>query len=122
MRRGSWAVLLWLPVIAVLSVAVSWGAKEAWIFDHGWIPPLVWLLSVVLLAVGRPRVRDDGTAPCLWSRFAWAVFAYAIALGLVGPMLWVQRDRYTAPWFILLLTPLAWAGVIGPGRGERVWG
>ena len=118
MRQGSWAVLLWLPVIAVLTVAVGWGAKEAWIYDHGWIPALAWLLGVVLLGAGRPRVRDEDPAQLRRSRVGWAVYAYALALGVIGPMLWVQRDRPSGPWFVLLLAPLAWVGVTGPGRGE----
>jgi hypothetical protein len=118
MRRGSWAALLWLPVTAVLTVAIGWGAKEAWIFHHGWIPPLAWLLGVILLVVGRPRIRDEDAAQLLRSRVAWAVFAYAVALALFDPMLWVQRDRHSGPWFILLLAPLVWVGVNGPGRQE----
>ena len=118
MQRGSWTVLFWLPVIAILTVAVGWGAKSAWIFDHGWIPPLVWLGGVLLLAVGRPRVRNEDTAQLRRLQVAWAVFAYAVALGVVEPMLWVQRDRYSGPWFVLLLTPLAWVGINGPRHGE----
>ena len=37
---------------------------------------------------------------------------------LVGPMLAVQRDPYSAPWFILFLAPLVWIGITGPSRGE----
>lgn len=118
MRRGSWAVLLWLPATTVLTVAVGWGAKEAWVFDHWWAPLLAWLLGIVLLAVGRPRAWDKSPVQRLRSRLAWVVFAYAVLLGLVEPMLWVQRDRHSGPWFVVLLVPLAWVGVTGPGRGE----
>ncbi|MBL8867191.1 MAG: hypothetical protein JNK93_16670 [Planctomycetia bacterium] len=122
MRRGSWAMLLWLPVIVVLTAAVGWGAKEAWIFYHWWVPLLAWILGLVLLAVGRPRVPEGGAAQLLRSRVAWALFAYAVALGLLEPMLLVQRNWHSGPWFILLLVPLAWAGVTGPGRGDWAHG
>lgn len=45
-----------------------------------------------------------------------------VVLGVLRPMLWVQQDRHLGPWFVLLLAPLVWVGVTGPGRGEWVRG
>jgi hypothetical protein len=120
MRRGSWAVPFWLPATAAVAVGVAIGAKEAWIFDHDWIPPLAWILGVVMIAVGRPRVTNKDAVQLRRSRFAWALFAYAVALALVEPMLWAQRDRRFGPCLVLLLAPLVWVGVTAPGRGEWV--
>ena len=122
MRRGSWAVLLWLPVIAILTVAVGWGAKKAWIFSHGWIPPFALLLGLALLWFGRPRVRDGKPTQLRRSGVAWLLIAYAVALGMIDPMLWVQRNPHFAPWFVLALAPFVWTGVTAPGRGEWVRG
>jgi hypothetical protein len=118
MRRGSWIVVLCFPVSAEITAAVAWGAKEAWIFDHGWSPPAAWLLGIALLVGGRPVVAAGDAAQLRRSRWAWATVGYAVTLGLVGPMLWVQANRHAAPWFVLLLAPLAWVGVTGPGRGD----
>jgi hypothetical protein len=118
MRRGSWTVLLWLPLVAVLTIGIAWGAKNAWIFDHGWIPPLAWLLGIVLLAIGRPRVREQEAIQIWRSQSAWVMFGYSIALGLLEPMLVAQRNHQYSPWFVLLLVPVAWVAVIGFGRSE----
>ena len=119
MRRGSWALLLWLPAIATLVVVIAWGARKAWILDYGWIPPpLGWLIGVILLLIGRPWVRDEIGTQRVRPQVAWIIFAYSVALGLIGPMWWVREDRHSGPWFVLLLLPLAWVGVAGSARGE----
>jgi hypothetical protein len=102
--------------MVVLTLVAAWCAKES---DIMWMPALEWFFGIILLGMGRPRV---GNSSLRRSMIAWIVFIYAVALGLFVPIPHFQRGRHSELWFVLMLVPLTWVGVTGPGRGEWVRG
>jgi hypothetical protein len=140
-----WFLLLWLPTIVILAFATAFVARSAWVYSRiCMIPSLTWIIGVILMWVGRPRVTEE--KQLLYSRIAWFLLAYGVALALLNPMPWfpgsiddcpayivlplapipcgcltfslkVDRD-YGMWWYVLLLAPLAWAAVSGSTRGE----
>jgi hypothetical protein len=137
----TWALLLWLPTIIVLAFAIARIARSAWVYDPiCWTPSLSWLVGIFLMFVGRPRINEEYRHELLHLKVPWIIFAYAVALGLLNPMLWfpgsidgcpayimisvapfpcfcpmmiwvkISRE-YGMWWFALFMAPLAWVGV-----------